>query len=113
MAARLTRNSSSNQAKLNENHQSASTRQHEGKDRNPFELLAAEEGGGIDTKGLIEAALDALPAGNSGETKLAKSTIGDIVTAVVNALVPIITTVINNASTNITNTNIEKLKSNV
>ena len=78
---------------------------------NRFQLLqtADRNADGLDTAEFVEAALGALP--DRGDTSLSDSTLGDIVTAVVNALVPVITAAVR--STAIGGPTTEKIKSNV
>ena len=79
---------------------------------NRYSLLSDESDCEYDIRTLIDSALQALPD-SKGDTKLAKSTISDIVTAIVTTLVPILTASIENATQKTTSATIEKMKANI
>ena len=79
---------------------------------NRYSLLSDESDCEYDIRTLIDSALQALPD-LKGDTKLAKSTISDIVTAIVTTLVPILTASIENATQKTTSATIEKMKANI
>ena len=105
------RNKSTADKKPAQRKSQSSTQNERKPSENRFQPLQADDtsADGLDAAAFIEAALGALPDG--GEARLANSTLGDIVTAVVQALVPIITAAVKCSA--VSAPSVEKIKSNV